>query len=104
MRYDHYESLRQERLKLLMEERRRLVAEFGESGAAPSGRSRSARPGSAPASSAAVDREKYKLEVLKRRQEKELQQVRGRPACLAFAANTQPSLLQPARVCLLYRL
>lgn len=89
MRYDHYEHLRQDRLKLLLQERQRLITEFGESGAVPNGRSQSARQSSArsgrPMSARStgggdnsmVDREKYKLEVLRKRQEKELQQVRA---------------------------
>ncbi|WIA18967.1 hypothetical protein OEZ85_003636 [Tetradesmus obliquus] len=80
MRFQHHEQLRQERLKALLEERKKLVEGGAESGHS---HARSASNGG-PASnggvdpeitSAMIEKEKHKLEVLKRRQERDIQQM-----------------------------
>lgn len=81
MRYEHVEALRQERIKALVEERKKLV-EGGGGADGPSSSSHSgagkgsASPGGDPeATSAMIEKEKHKLEVLKRRQERDIQQM-----------------------------
>lgn len=50
----------------------------GGPGGAAVGGARGGQVGESAAASAMIEKEKHKLEVLKRRQEKDIQQVRGR--------------------------
>ncbi|GMH33873.1 hypothetical protein BSKO_01707 [Bryopsis sp. KO-2023] len=70
-RFDHHEALRQERIKLLQQERQRLVEmDDPQSKKASSNRIPKEKVGSD-----IVEKERQRLEVLKRRQERELNQM-----------------------------
>jgi hypothetical protein len=76
----------QERLAALVEERKKLIDGGGElgggapgaTGGHPGGGSGGGAAPNSAATSAMIEKEKHKLEVLKRRQERDIQQV-GRP-------------------------
>ncbi|KAF8064553.1 AVT1D [Scenedesmus sp. PABB004] len=84
LRFQHHEQLRQERIKSLMEERKALL-ESGGGGGEPGhhahGGGAGGRAGGAPgggdpeATSAMIAKEQHKLDVLKRRQERDIQQM-----------------------------
>ncbi|KAF5839744.1 hypothetical protein DUNSADRAFT_18746 [Dunaliella salina] len=76
LRYERYEAVRQERLRLLIEERKHLINENWQANTDPRAMLRRNDSGADPRSSSAmVEKERQRLEVLKRRQEKELQQM-----------------------------
>eukprot|EP00879_Flechtneria_rotunda_P017625 GHRR01018475.1.p1 GENE.GHRR01018475.1~~GHRR01018475.1.p1 ORF type:complete len:368 (+),score=150.24 GHRR01018475.1:315-1418(+) len=78
LRYQHHEQLRQERLKALVEERKKLLEGGGDGGSSHkhnTGAGAGPGGGDPEATSAMIEKEKHKLEVLKRRQEREIQQM-----------------------------
>lgn len=75
IRYEHHEALRQERLAGLIEERKRLIEDGGSARPASRMGLPSEGTGKRRVNSAMVEKEHQRLEVLKRRQEKDLQQM-----------------------------
>lgn len=77
LRFEHHEQLRQERIKSLIEERKKLLEGGGGNEGGSSQHASSGNPGSVDpeVTSAMIAKEQHKLEVLKRRQEREIQQM-----------------------------
>ena len=77
MKYDKFESLRQDRLKKLVEVRNKLIAR-GDSSSSPWAKSKNIKKTDSERdlqSSEMLEREKKRLEVVQRRQQKELEQL-----------------------------
>lgn len=76
IRFEHHEELRRERLGALVEERKRLIEEGGGGSVRPAGRVGLPATGDKRrVKSAMLEKEHARLEALKRRQEKDLQQM-----------------------------